>query len=434
MKKMYKIITVISIIVMMSLCFCMNVYAVGLPSEHAGSQSLDRYITFTYNKEKKAYLPDATTDYLIVKAVNGAHQTIYQALYYNKDAKDGGQLQLYNGQIKGEYMICVTANSLETILEFADNPNKQPESGLSSDYIRNKISGISRTATYPDGAAQINAVENILYSSTEYIITQEFISGSAPNTRTMEEAKWITIKENRYVVNDPNGTTEEETKPEHGGGGATRPPSGNITDEEIKKEDVDSFFEKAINQLDKELKNNMFYEQIVEIINQIKAIFEEDYSRGQEGLNELGVFNMTLRTPYVEVSKDFGNEIIGSWEQSYKKYTSNIDYGINNMRTMNLDWFFGQQYSDGYYRKGVKVYTDALIGGFLWLMFIIYLWRNLPNLIAGEIGQITNKLEEVEDANYATETRNVTWETETGEIKRDRTTRTEKRKVRKRGD
>ena len=55
-----------------------------------------------------------------------------------------------------------------------------------------------------------------------------------------------------------------------------------------------------------------------------------------------------------------------------------------------------------------------------------------------EYGDKTSKesknLEEVEDANYATETRNVTWETETGEIKRDRTTRTEKRKVRKRGD
>ena len=433
MKKMYKIITVISVFVMMSLCFCINVHAVGIPSTQSGGQGLDRNITFTYNKEKKAYLPDGATDYLIVRAVNGAHQTIYGALYYNKNTENGGQLQIYQGQIKGEYMIYVTANSLETILEFADNPNKPPASGLGSDYIRNRISGISKTATYPDGAAQINAVENILYSSTDYIITQEFLN-SSPYTKTMEEAKWITIKENRYVVNDPNGTTEEETTPEHGGGGATRPPSGNITDEEIKKEDVDSFFEKAINQLDKELKNNMFYEQIVEIINQIKAIFEEDYSRGQEGLNELGVFNMTLRTPYVEVSKDYGNEIIGSWEQSYKKYTSNIDYGINNMRTMNLDWFFGQQYSDGYYRKGVKVYTDALIGGFLWLMFIIYLWRNLPNLIAGEIGQITNKLEEVEDANYATETRNVTWETETGEIKRDRTTRTEKRKVRKRGD
>lgn len=433
MKKMFKIITVISIFVMMSLCFCMNVNAVGLPSTHAGSQGLDRNITFTYNKEKKAYLPDGATDYLIVRAVNGAHQTIYQALYYNKDAKDGGQLQIHQGQIKGEYMICVTANNLETILEFADNPNKPPASGLGSDYIRNRISGISRTATYPDGAAQINSVENILYSSTDYIITQEFVSGSAPNTQTMEEAKWITVKENRYVVNDPNGTTEEETTPEHGGG-ATRPPGGSITDEEINKEDVDSFFEKAINQLDKELKSNMFYEQIVEIINQIKAIFEEDYSRGQEGLDELGVFNMTLRTPYITVSKDYENEVIGSWEQSYNKYTSDIDYGINNMRTMNLEWFFGKQYSDGYYRKGVKVYTDALIGGFLWLMFVIYLWRNLPNLIAGEIGQITNKLEEVEDANYATETRNVTWETETGEIKRDRTTRTEKRKVRKRGD
>ena len=65
-------------------------------------------------------------------------------------------------------------------------------------------------------------------------------------------------------------------------------------------------------------------------------------------------------------------------------------------------------------------------------MFVIYLWRNLPNLIAGEIGQITNKLEEANDANYATEIRSVSWDTDTGEIIGDRTTRTEKRKVKRR--
>lgn len=411
MKKIYKIITVISIFVMMSLCFCMNVNAATkiTPTLSSNDGCAAYYIEngIAYN----LYSDTKATAYYVLdgnKPTVWNDTTKYQQIIIKRNNEDTQGMFIYD--FKEETL--VKSAKVFTVTELKSGVGWATQAILCYSDDNETFTTLSDWQSFENGEVEIS-------------------------TNNEEKHRYWGVRVKSSTGQEYMSVTEfelYETNPKEHGGGATRPPGGSITDEEINRKDVDSFFEKAINQLDKELKSNMFYEQIVEIINQIKAIFEEDYSKGQEGLDELGVFNMTLRTPYVTVSKDYGNEVIGSWEQSYNKYTSNIDYGINNMRTMNLDWFFGKEYSDGYYRKGVKVYTDALIGGFLWLMFVIYLWRNLPNLIAGEIGQITNKLEEVEDANYATETRNVTWETETGEIKRDRTTRTEKRKVRKRGD
>ena len=387
MKKMFKIITVINIFVMMSLCFCMNVNAATKITP-----------TLSANNGCAAYYIESGIAYNLYQ---DAKATAYYVL-------DGKKPSVWNDTTKFQQII-IKRN------------NEDPQGMFIYDFKEETLVKSAKVFTVTEAKSGVGwATQAVLcYSDDNEIFTmlsdwQSFENGEVEiSTNNEEKHRYWGIRAKSTTGQEYMSITEfelydVELNPTTGGTGGSG--TGGITaGEEVKREEIDGFFEKAINQLDKDLKNNMFYAEIIEIINQIKAIFEEDYSRGQEGLDELGVFNMTLRQPHVTISKDFGNEIIGSWEQSYNKYTSNIDYGINNVRTMNLEWFFGKEYSDGYYRKGVKVYTDALIGGFLWLMFVIYLWRNLPNLIAGEIGQITKLTTEKESIETG-EMKTVEWD------------------------
>lgn len=411
------------VIVVISVFVCMNisVFAAGLPSAESGSKDLGRYITFTYNKNLKAYMPNEMTDYFIVKD----ERNKYYAVYYNKNKSDGGQLQMYQGKIRMEYMTAVKASNLDTILEFVDNPNKEPASGLGSDSIRNRIDAIYKTATYPDGAISVNGLENILYSSSDYVITQEYASGNTPKTATMDGTKWQTVKTNRYEVDDPNnsgasgggsGSFEEPTTAPAGGGG---------NNDEEEKANVNTFLEAYNKHISDSLSNSVFYKSISKVIDELKNIFNEDYSRGQAGLDELGVFNFTLTKPYI--IKDFGNDTVGEFIQ--QQTTSNLNYGIENKRVFNFGWFFGSKDSNNNTIRGVKYYSDIVIGGLLWLAFIWYLWHNMPSLISGEIGQLTNMTSAVNDGTRTTETRRVTWSNDSGEVISNTTTRSTTKKV-----
>lgn len=178
--------------------------------------------------------------------------------------------------------------------------------------------------------------------------------------------------------------------------------------------------------IDKALADNMLYKSLADVIANIESIFNEDYSQGQAGLDKLGVFNITMRYP--QNYKEFGNDVIGEWSQPFTTSTK-IDYGLNNQRTMDLRWYFGGTDNNGNPIRGVKYYTDIVIGGFLWLCFIWYLWHNLPNLIAGEIGTAINLAGTATGKEETFETRTVTWDNDTGEVLNDTTTR----KTRKRG-
>lgn len=175
---------------------------------------------------------------------------------------------------------------------------------------------------------------------------------------------------------------------------------------------IDDFIKAYKEQINENLQNNKCYMSVTKIISELSKLFTEDYSRGKQGLAELGILNLNLRKPTKKVAIDHGNDVVGSFEQEYEVKTSEIDYGINNMQILNLDWFFGTQYENGYYEKGAKYYTDIVIGGFAWLAFIYFLWKNLPSLIAGEVGQLTNITKAIEEKQIKTEVKEVSWKKE----------------------
>ena len=210
------------------------------------------------------------------------------------------------------------------------------------------------------------------------------------------------------------------------GGGETGGGGGTSIDKDEELTDVNEFTQAYRDYIDKALADNMLYKSLADVIANIESIFNEDYSQGQAGLDKLGVFNITMRYP--QNYKEFGNDIIGEWSQPFTTSTK-IDYGLNNQRTMDLRWYFGGTDNNGNPIRGVKYYTDIVIGGFLWLCFIWYLWHNLPNLIAGEIGTAINLAGTATGKEETFETRTVTWDNDTGEVLNDTTTR----KTRKRG-
>ena len=198
-----------------------------------------------------------------------------------------------------------------------------------------------------------NLIDTIMNGFTDLV---NWVKGIAENFKSYidEQAQWNTIPE--------DGTATEQ-------------------------------FEAAFGNIEKiigvKLQGNGFYDSVVVIKNELESLYEADYS-DPNGFYELGLTDITLRKPTVYIKKDYGNEVIGDWEQVYVEETSKIDYGLNNAQLLNLDWFFGRNLGNGYYTTGVKEYSDAIIGSFLWLLFGWWIWHNLPDLINGEIGATTN--------------------------------------------
>lgn len=147
-------------------------------------------------------------------------------------------------------------------------------------------------------------------------------------------------------------------------------------------------FDKAGELINENLKNNQTFNSILDVKETLNSLFNEDYT-SRTGFYELGLTNITLRKTQKTIYKDFGNDVIGDWDQEYH-VEGKIDYGLENAKVLNLDWFFGEELGNGYYTKGLKSYTDTIVSAFLWLMFGWSLYRNMPNWISGELTEITN--------------------------------------------
>lgn len=157
----------------------------------------------------------------------------------------------------------------------------------------------------------------------------------------------------------------------------------------IKLNNGTLLFDKAGELINENLKNNKFYTSILSVRNTLTDLFNEDYT-SRTGFYELGLTNLTLHETTETAYIDFGNEVIGPWEQEYEIQTGSIDWGLDNAKILNFDWYFGRDLGGGYYTKGLKPKIDALISAFLWVMFGFALYRSMPNWISGELTQITN--------------------------------------------
>lgn len=139
------------------------------------------------------------------------------------------------------------------------------------------------------------------------------------------------------------------------------------------------------------LQNNKFFVSVTAIRNTLTSLFEEDYS-SRTGFYELGLFDITVGVPSQDVYTDYGNPATGEWRVG-KIETGKIDWGLKNANLLNLDWFFGKEWEENgntYYTKGVKEYSDTIIGAFMWLVFGWWLWHNLPDMVMGDIGTVGN--------------------------------------------
>lgn len=132
------------------------------------------------------------------------------------------------------------------------------------------------------------------------------------------------------------------------------------------------------------LEKNSMYNSLLYIVNTLQSLFTEDYTR-YSSYKENTVFKITAN----KLPVSDGN---GSY------YQSKIDWGLNNAQILDLSWYFGNHpyanESSGYFVNvdgsyAVKHYSDLVISGFLWLVFGWYVFHNLPDLISGEIGQVT---------------------------------------------
>lgn len=132
------------------------------------------------------------------------------------------------------------------------------------------------------------------------------------------------------------------------------------------------------------LEENSMYNSLLYITKTLQSLFTEDYTK-YSSYKENTVLKITAH-----------NLAISNNDGSYN--TSKIDWGLDNTQILDLKWYFGNHpYANenyGYFVNvdgsyAVKHYSDTVISGFLWLVFGWYVFHNLPDLISGEIGQVT---------------------------------------------
>lgn len=191
-----------------------------------------------------------------------------------------------------------------------------------------------------------------------------------------------------------------------------------------------TIFNLAGDLLNEKLADNPFYTSILSVRNTFRNLLNEDYS-SRTGFYELGLTNITLGKTQTQIYRNFGNDTIGDWEQSQTQY-GEIDYGLDNVKVLNLDWYFGETLgvdANGYevYTKGMKPTIDAFISAFLWLLFAWALYKNMAGWISGEITQIGNLTTQAfRSDETVVNTRTV--DNKTGEVIKDTTTTTKRGK------
>lgn len=162
----------------------------------------------------------------------------------------------------------------------------------------------------------------------------------------------------------------------------------------ILYESLANILPNAKDKINQTLTNNQFYVSATAIKDTLTDLFNDDYTDA-EGFYELNIFNLTLGTPTTKYYKNYGNQTIGDWEVVVREEALTmggveVNFGLDNVKILNLDWFFDKHYEDGTYTKGVKTtITDPFISAVLWVAFAVWLWKTMPEWISGEIREIS---------------------------------------------
>ena len=222
-----KKISIIAIVILMLMPVFMPITVnaastYSLPNSAQGEQTVDiNTITFNYNESKKIYLPENYTDYFVLQNVSNQGTYKYAITYYSlPETATSGQIQYYSNNWCFELMLSLSFESLENAVKFLNNPDNT--STVKKCFI---------SATYPDKTIKIPTnTSNIVYSSSEYVIKQEYYGGGTTEygyqTKIMAEQYWTTIYENPYIppclhTNTVTQGTSEATTTTHGYTGDT---------------------------------------------------------------------------------------------------------------------------------------------------------------------------------------------------------------------
>ncbi len=392
---MFKKITITSICILIIVCFVMpfsafagteeDLYIVDLSDEEVedlknqffGSTStiniaqwalgVDNSLSETYGFSVQYYVPlynGVLYDKYTIFECNGA----YRLVYYTQDTVFAADNTEHRALVNGTIVV-ISDRSLDNIKNYL----------FDQELDRLEVSAQTYTETAADGYYK--------WLGAMYAAYYQFNSESHFDTyyawysaKTGETPPLIEIDPPEEEENDDGilASIKEliDTLKEYMGGRVTL-SGGAIV------------FNHAGNLINEKLAENKFYGSITQIKYLIEDLVNEDYS-DRNGFYELGLTKITLGRPEQKIYYNYGNDIIGDFEQWQTVNTSLIDWGLKDVQILDFDWYFGKDLGNGYYTKGVKDYSDKIVSGFLWLVFAWYLWHNLPDLLMGEIGSLAD--------------------------------------------
>lgn len=261
--------------------------------------------------------------------------------------------------------------------------------------------GNAKTVLFEGGTPDFTEATEIIGLSTLYIYSEDAKPG---NTSRMGDAESLeSVYYNYYYEKNgeyptfigqegENGDVSDKEEEESGG----TITGGTIWDT-IKGfwSGGNTFIlDLAGEKINEKLAENKAFNSIISIRNTLKDLFNADYS-DPNGFYELGLTNLTLGKVRQPIYINHGTVAGEPWEQQVGELVgTGIDYGLENQKVLNLDWYFGKVVAKhdfgNYYTKGMKPYIDGIISAFLWVMFAWALYKNMPNWISGELTQISN--------------------------------------------
>ena len=346
------------------------------------------HFVFNYHKNywviNPEYFAENYFEYFVIYNTNNSGSHCYTLCFLgtSEDPSLNGQIQLYNNCYYFQNMLCLNFSGLDSLTQFFNDPANN------LDLVRKFYT----SATFPVQAPCAASLDKIVYSSSDYVITQTYLNNGTSETgyktQTMEESKWVYLNANPLPY---NGIIPEEEEDDDKGILETLKEILKTIKDYFKFNTGMLIFDHAGELINEKLANNKFYTSLTSIKRTLTELYNEDYS-SRTGFYDLGLTNITLGRTQTYKYVDVGNEVIGNWEQKFLYKTGPIDYGLENVKVLNLDWYFGEDLGNGYYTKGMKPYIDNFISAFLWLAFAWGMYLNLPNWISGEMTQIGNIL------------------------------------------
>lgn len=400
MKIKIAIISLLVIAISITSFLCVNVNASSdtfdLPNTEHGvidyTDSLSKgHFVFHYNKNywviNPEYFVENYFEYFVIYNTNNSGSHCYTLCFLgtSDDPSVNGQIQIYNNVYYFQNMLCLNFSGLDSLTQFFNDPTNN------LDLVRKFYT----SSTFPVQAPCATALDRIVYSSSDYVITQTYLNNASSETgyktQTMEESKWVYLTANPLPY---TGVIPEEEEDDDKGILETLKDILKEIKEKLHLNPLNPaniIFNNAATLINEKLADNKFYTSLTKIKVELEELLNEDYT-SRTGFYELDLPINDFSLGKIQGKKyvDVGNEVIGKWEQEFNSDVGSgtIDWGIENVNLLNFDWFFGKDLGGGYYTKGVKEYSDKVIGSFLWLIFAYWLWHNLPDLIMGEIGTV----------------------------------------------